>query len=539
MTRRKKVKFYQEEFGFETQKKMEFSVALDSLSYRSHRKCVPPTTWSYRTHFTLEPDRILTDEEHARGISFCLLFDNNAKNVDTIVKKLFVRKVIGTKFWVYPHRQYIVVSPIMGFTAFGERRSSFYGRKKFMQHIISVELDNVVKIPVHAVYDSCKKMDRILGCATCPWSKKPIFCADHSVEQYLQENEKCGPERLFPSPAFPRFSWDAIVEQCRNESSMTFVPPHLLDGNEMLIGHRVRTFQGMARNSFALTYVAKRRYSQRSSLAAETVRYKKICKTDCVLYDGCSAAQSKGCGWLIRRCRARNTDHGPSGIHSPYTEETVNRAFDRFWKACLMPVAFPLAERLSFIALNSGVETFLLGFKVTLLRMTPLLDKVIFLGRFDRHGKIIPLTFSYDDAVKLITLPYWRKGKYRYPNFRGISREMKKHELQIYTEICQHSETRPYSITQPQVGFLRYTPSLREVSWNPSHEEFVISNTGSYRRFIRNLYQVPLAMESDLTPRLRVVDKVSEWCSTPKKVRGPKWKGHRTSVTELDLTSST
>ena len=289
------------------------------------------------------------------------------------------------------------------------------------------------------VYHNCSFLGKFSNCGMCKRYHPHYPCT--ATTMLKKKLGKSGWDRLYPESMRNNYNFlfyqytecldreersdlhRKLSKDCRT-CGYTFLPPSTM----------IREFQ----ESFiflddvdfneGIENLSKR--SQRSKDAAVTRKHLKICENECMHFLDCTQLTKPLYG-APTKCQQKGV--WGYGVKGPFKKEHVHAMLDKF----MSEPGRRSWEEVSFIAQNGGVSTHIFGYEIELRGMTQDMKNV----EFSRVGTQTWKTYSFDDAMTLLTTP-WRDGKsYVYPEIRHNCENLGKEQMLLYVEACHHDES--------------------------------------------------------------------------------------------------
>lgn len=298
-----------------------------------------------------------------------------------------------------------------------------------------LEKGNVVKsFTPKELYWACMRIQKMNNCKNCVSHRNIAGCI----------------LTVFPQlPVIPYLNKESLTSAAKSlpyAGVAAFVPPGVFGAFGIS-----PTVHGLMHTNWVERITNKREAPKkiRPSMIA-----KEVCRRLCY-FSGVCPNQNWALGAL--RCQNRSWQWNNFPVPGPFTEEAVKRAYANFFNE--LPNK-RTAKELTFIAANGGLTTRILGYSMTLRKMDPGLQLVQFIT--DR-GYI--RGFKYEDAVKLITLPYRSNGEWLQTGYVTPEKEMEPEKLLVYMGLCREDgwvvkTGSGWGSGRKPIGFVRYDRTM-------------------------------------------------------------------------------
>lgn len=359
--------------------------------------------------------------------------------------------------------------------------SDMRGRLFFVRKIGA--LARVQEVDISVLWTSCLKLERIVaGCDEC--GKDAETCLVDRIANWFHK-EKIDRsmfdflEHESPIDNMEEEDLKEVLNDRVSDNRWTFILPSMTDSCGF-----VKSLRPVSQHPMDNLESVRADRSESAKKSARTRAALKRCINECVLYNYCREYTNSYKGGA-RMCQNKDERYYVgSKPEGPFTEQELIDAFWLFWHN---KASEHTAEDMAFVAHNAGAVTKVLGRSLTLTKFSADLECVEFVyhGGSRSYVDFETLEFSFEDAVKLLKIPFLDGGTYTYPGIEYPPRGMTEKELALYIDICQRSTLRGYN------GFRGWTePQIAQVSWDIDDELFYVEGRTGYGARIHDFSRI-------------------------------------------------
>lgn len=386
--------------------------------------------------------------EHGACLVLSIVDESLERTASHVSTASFIRGLFGPNFWITAFRDKVVV---------GDRLVSTEGTLQPMHPPIRfgrVQRGRLFSWSRLELENFCLNLAQFSNCFSCEYAGDFAACIQFKASNALED---LGVERPNAEHKWNGFYdnllyCDEDLEKYLGTESKkdgwTFIKPGNFSG---AFSNRLIRAIDVDIETAEDSLVDARRNRE---AGVQTIAAAKRCKEECYIYANCSGCTKPYYG-TPHRCQT-GTEYMQHDHKGPFTEDEFNLAYRLFREEIN---ARPEHE-IRFIAYNAGVSTWILGYELELCKMESNLRDV----QFVRPTTMDRFTFSYEDALLLLSTPY-RDGKvYSKPDVSRVEKKMSEKALNTYTEVCQYNYGKDYVTWWRSVYA---TPYIRNAGWYP------------------------------------------------------------------------